>query len=68
MALTLRLPENLDHSLAQLAENENKSKQALIIESIERLLQERTHYQMVMEGVDYALSHDAETIERLAYS
>lgn len=68
MALTLRIPESLDQSLSQLAEQENTSKQALIVESIQKMLDERAHHQLVMEGVDYALEHDAQTLERLADS
>lgn len=68
MALTLRLPEDIDHSLTQIAASEKISKHALILESIQTMIDERTHHQLVMEGVDYALTHDAQTLERLADS
>lgn len=68
MALTLRLPEDLDHQLADLAEREHLSKHSLIVESVRRMLEEREHRAMVEEGLAYALEHDAKTLERLADS
>lgn len=66
MAPTLRLPKDLEHQLADLAEREHSSKHSLMVESVDRLLEERDHRAMVEEGLAYALEHDAKTLERLA--
>lgn len=68
MALTLRIPEELDHQLTELADSENVSKHSLVLESVRALIAEREHLKMVKEGLNYALTHDAETLERLADS
>lgn len=68
MALTLRLPESLDHELALLANAEHTSKQALIIESVKKLLAERQILDQTMEAVDYSLATYGEALDRLADS
>lgn len=68
MALTLRLPEELDRRLSEIAEAEHVSKHSLVLESVQSLIEQRAHFALVQEGLEYALSHDAEALERLADS
>lgn len=65
MALNLRLPEELNRQLDELAVQEHTSKHALILKGAEMLVQSTARRKDVDRGIDFVLSHDAELLSRL---
>jgi predicted transcriptional regulator len=65
MAMTVRLPEELDHALDAIADAEHVSKHALVLQAVESLVARRARRVVVDEGLDFVLSHDAELLQRL---
>ncbi|MGM9473499.1 ribbon-helix-helix protein, CopG family [Pseudarthrobacter sp. YS3] len=65
MAMNLRLPENLDRRLDQLAAEEHTSKSALLLQGAELVLQRHRRSREIGEGLDFVMSHDAELLTRL---
>ncbi|WP_033227718.1 hypothetical protein [Nesterenkonia sp. F] len=66
MAMTLRLPEELEKQLEEIASRKHISKHALITQSVERLVRSEDEQQQVDEAVDYAFERYGDVIERLA--
>jgi predicted transcriptional regulator len=66
MAINLRIPEELDAQLEDLAAREHTSKHALILQSVEQLVSDRARRAEVHRAVDFVLEHDAELLDRLA--
>ncbi len=64
MAMTLRLPEELDRALDEIADVEHVSKHALVLQGVQLLIARRGRA-AVNEAVDFVLSHDAELLRRL---
>lgn len=60
MAMNLRVPEDLDRRLEQLAAEEHTSKSALLLQGAELVLQRH-----IAAGLDFVMSHDAELLTRL---
>ena len=65
MAMTLRLPTELDAQLEELAMSEHVSKQTLVTEAVAALLARKGRRQELDEGLAWALEHDAELLRRL---
>jgi hypothetical protein len=61
MAMNLRVSEDLDRRLEQLAAEENTSKSALLLQGAELILQRHE----ISAGLDFVVSHDAELLTRL---
>jgi len=66
MALTIRLPEDLDSRLGVLAEAEHVSKTSLLIQGAELVLARHERAQKVDAGIDFIVHRDAGLLERLA--
>ena len=65
MAMNLRVPEDLDRRLDQLAAEEHTSKSALLLQGAELVLQRHRRRRDIGEGLDFVVSHDAELLTRL---
>ncbi|MHA7176519.1 ribbon-helix-helix protein, CopG family [Arthrobacter sp. Sr24] len=65
MAMNLRVPEELDRRLDQLAADQHTSKSALLLQGAELVLQRHGRQQDVDAGLDFVLNHDAELLQRL---
>ena len=65
MAMNLRVPEELDRRLDQLAAEEHTSKSALLLQGAELVLQRHRRSRDIGEGLDFVMSHDAELLTRL---
>jgi len=65
MAMNLRVPEDLDRRLDQLAAEEHTSKSALLLQGAELVLQRHRRSRDIGEGLDFVMSHDAELLTRL---
>lgn len=65
MAMNLRIPEDLDRRLDQLAAEEHTSKSALLLQGAELVLQRHLRTRDIGEGLDFVISHDAEVLTRL---
>ncbi|WP_229503413.1 CopG family ribbon-helix-helix protein [Nesterenkonia sedimenti] len=66
MAMTLRLPEELDKKIEEIAERRHISKHALIAQSVEQFVREDEERRQVDEAFDYAFERYGKVIERLA--
>lgn len=65
MAMTVRLPEELDAQLEAVARARHTSKHALIIEAASRFLTQETKTDLVLSAVAGIELEYAEAIERL---
>ncbi|MFT3901309.1 MAG: ribbon-helix-helix protein, CopG family [Gordonia sp. (in: high G+C Gram-positive bacteria)] len=68
MAMTLRIPPELDARLDAIAAAEHVSKHALVLQAIEALAQRNGRRDEILAAVDFVRSHDAELLDRLADS
>jgi predicted transcriptional regulator len=66
MALTLRIPEELDRRLDELASREHVSKHALLLQGAELVVRSRGRRDEVDRAIDFVTTHDAELLRRLA--
>lgn len=66
MAMTLRLPEEIDRKLEQLAASKHMSKQSLVIQATENLIREDEAQRKVDRAVDYTFERYGKVVERLA--
>ncbi len=64
--MTLRLPEELDRELDQLAADRHMSKNALVVEAARQFVARSRREELIERGFQFALSHDREALERLA--
>lgn len=65
MAMTLRLPEELDRALDTIAEAEHMSKHALILSGLEQLARERIEKAILRADFDRLRREEAEVLKRL---
>lgn len=65
MAMTVRLPTDLDAALQKVADLEHTSKHSLVLRAVEELVITRTKADQVMASVERTLVRDAELLERL---
>ncbi|MET4782901.1 ribbon-helix-helix protein, CopG family [Glaciihabitans sp. UYNi722] len=66
MAMNVRIPEELDRQLDELAAREHVSKHSLLLQGAELMVRTRARREDVDRGIDFVLAHDAEILERLA--
>lgn len=65
MAMTVRLPKELDEKLEQLARARHTSKHALLVEAADRFMNEASKTSLVLAAADEVMAQYAHTIERL---
>jgi len=65
MAITVRIPEDLDAQLEQLAARENVSKHALLLRGARVVVERAARRDEIDAGLDFVMSHDAELLARL---
>lgn len=65
MAMTLRLPEDLDRQLEQIADSRHTSKHALIIEATARFAAQNSKTDRVLAAIDEIGIEYADVITRL---
>jgi len=65
MAMTLRIPEELDRQLEEIAATRHTSKHALIIEAAARFAAQSTKTDRVLAAIDDIGVEYADTIKRL---
>ncbi len=65
MAVTVRIPEELDAALERVAAREHVSKHALLLRGAQLVVDRSARNVAIDEGLDFVLSHDAELLERL---
>ena len=63
--MNLRVPEDLDRRLDELAAEEHTSKSALILQGAELVLQRHHRSRDISAGLDFVMSHDSELLTRL---
>jgi predicted transcriptional regulator len=66
MAMTVRLPDDLNARLTSLAEEWHVSKHALLLQAAELLVAREQRKSEITAGVDRHLESDAELLKRLA--
>ena len=65
MAMTLRLPDDLDKQLERIAAARRMSKHAVVLEAAERLVNEELKTASVLSAADGVIDQYAEAIQRL---
>jgi predicted transcriptional regulator len=65
MAMTLRLPAELDRKLEELAEVQHSSKQAVVLRALEDHVARETRRAQVIESLDETSRDYADLITRL---
>ena len=66
MAMTVRLPEELDRMREAIAAAEHVSKHALLVQGAELIAERRARGDLIAGAIDFVTSHDAALLERLA--
>lgn len=66
MAMTLRLPEDVDRQLDELARSTHVSKQSLVIQATEELLRRREAQRKIDRAVEDTFERYGDVVERLA--
>ncbi|WP_136041911.1 MULTISPECIES: ribbon-helix-helix protein, CopG family [unclassified Microbacterium] len=65
MAMTVRLPDELDAQLEAIARARHMSKHAVIIEAATRFANDTSRSALVDSAVDFVLDNDKALLERL---
>ncbi len=65
MAMTVRIPEELDAQLDAIARERHTSKHALLLEAATRFVNDTGRAAQVNAAVDFVLQHDQELLTRL---
>lgn len=66
MAITIRIPDELDARLDEVAKQQHTSKSALMLQGATWVVERHTRQAEIAEGLDFVTSHDADLLERLA--
>lgn len=66
MAITVRIPDDLDARLEIVARAEHVSKNALLLQGAALVIERHARRAEIENGLDFVLSHDAELLKRLA--
>ena len=66
MAMTVRIPEELDIRLEAVAVAQHTSKHALLLQAAELIVERAERRAEVAGAIDFVVSHDAVLLERLA--
>lgn len=65
MAMTLRLPEELDKKLEALAAARHVSKHALLVQAAEDIVARSGRREDLLGAIDFVRTHDADLLQRL---
>jgi predicted transcriptional regulator len=65
MAINVRIPEELDQQLEELAKEQHISKHALILQGATLVVERYSRRQEIESGLEFVLGHDAELLRRL---
>lgn len=65
MAITVRIPEELDARLDEVAKRQHTSKSALLLQGATWVVERHARNAEIDAGLDFVLSHDAELLRRL---
>lgn len=65
MAMTLRIPEELDAQLEALAAAQHTSKHALLLQAAEAMVARGSRRGEMLGAIDFVRTHDAELLVRL---
>jgi predicted transcriptional regulator len=65
MAITVRIPEELDAQLEQVAAREHVSKHALLLRGARVVVERASRREEIDSGLDFVLGHDADLLTRL---
>ncbi len=65
MAITIRIPDELDARLDVVAKAQHTSKSALLLQGASWIVERHSRRAEIDVGLDFVLSHDAELLERL---
>jgi predicted transcriptional regulator len=65
MAITVRIPEELDAQLEELAAREHVSKHSLLLRGARAVVERAARREEIDSGLEFVLSHDAELLTRL---
>jgi len=65
MAITVRIPDELDARLDEVAQQQHTSKSALILQGATWIVERHARRSEVDAGLDFVLSHDADLLRRL---
>lgn len=65
MAITIRIPEELDARLDEVAKRTHVSKSALLLQGATWVVERYDRRADIDAGLDFVLSHDAELLARL---
>jgi predicted transcriptional regulator len=66
MAMTVRIPEELDRRLEALAAAEHTSKHALLLQAAQLIVDRHGRRAEISDAIDFVTTHDAELLDRLA--
>lgn len=65
MAITVRIPDELDARLEQVAKRQHTSKSALLLQGATWVVERDARRGEIDAGLDFVLSHDADLLRRL---
>ena len=65
MAMTVRLPQQIDSALEAIARQRHTSKHALLVEAADRFARQESRTERVLASVDETTSDYAELLKRL---
>lgn len=66
MAITVRIPDDLDAALEHVAHREHVSKHALLLQGARMVVDRASRRDDIEAGLAHVMSHDAALLERLA--
>lgn len=66
MAINVRIPEELDRRLEAVAAAEHVSKNALLMQGAQLIVERHERRRQIEEGLEFVLTHDGELLDRLA--
>ncbi len=65
MAMTARLPEELDSQLEEIARARHTSKHAMLVEAVDRFVKQESKTERVLSAIDEIGEQYADAIKRL---
>jgi predicted transcriptional regulator len=65
MAINVRIPEELDRQLEELAAAQHVSKHALLLQGATLIVERYSRRDEIESGLQFVLTHDAELLQRL---
>ena len=65
MAINVRIPEELDRQLEELAAAQHVSKHALLLQGATLVVDRYSRRDEIESGLQFVLTHDAELLQRL---